>query len=252
MNGSGSTGTLLILPLLLLLGACDNPVAVEIVEEEPAEVETCEWLIPIGIELVNDYFYALQETDLRTTLGDPERLPTSIVALNARGDELDRRAQELDCDIAELNMAIATATDGLESADPVVNVLLETVRAGVFDAGQSPVGDWVFVEGTVGGDAIELAPDQSITLAIAADGTASGKTGCNDYTILEPARDGEWPVAEFDVTAASCPSEVHLAAQDAYLRGLLSVRTYVIEEEAGLVLQSSAVELRFERIEESD
>ena len=47
-----------LLPLFLFLAACTDPPTAFI--EEPAEVETCEWLIPAGIELVNDYVYTLE------------------------------------------------------------------------------------------------------------------------------------------------------------------------------------------------
>ncbi len=252
MESSGRRTTLWLLPLLLFLGACDNPVAVEIVEQEPEAVETCEWLIPIGIELVNDYFYTLEETDLGATLGDPTRLPTSIVALNARGADLDERAIELDCDLAELNTAIAVATEGLESADPIVNAFLETVREGVV---ASPieilVGEWVLVAGTVQGEPIALAPGQQITLVIAADGTASGHTGCNQYnTVTEVARDGGWPIDGYEVTAGPCPSDAHTAAQDTYLDAFATIRTYTVQDTT-LVLQSSGVDLRFERAVEA-
>lgn len=252
MNGSGRRTMAWILPLLLFLGACDNPVAVEVVEEEPEEVETCEWLIPIGIDLVNDYFYTLQETDLGVTLGEPDQLPTSIIALNARGADLDKRAEELECDLAELNTAIAVATEALESADPVVNVFLETVRDGVLAPAEIPVGNWVLVVGTIQGEPIELAPDQTITLVFAADGTASGETGCNQYnTITKAARDGEWRIDGYEVTAGPCPSDAHTAAQNAYLDAFASIRTYTIEDNT-LVLQGSGVDLRFERADESD
>ncbi|MEA2001156.1 MAG: hypothetical protein U9N84_04640 [Actinomycetota bacterium] len=99
--------------------------------DEPAEVETCEWLVPVGIELVNDYVYTLLESDLAASGGNPDLLPTSIIALNARGADLDQRAVELGCDIDELNQAIAEATAGIESTDPAVSVFLETVRGGV-------------------------------------------------------------------------------------------------------------------------
>jgi hypothetical protein len=102
-----------------------------VVTQEPAEVETCEWLVPVGIELVNDYVYTLLESDLGASGGDPGLLPTSIIALNARGADLDQRARELNCDIDEINTAIAEATAGIESSDPAARIFLETVRGGV-------------------------------------------------------------------------------------------------------------------------
>ena len=96
--------------------------------------------IPIGIELVNDYFYTLEETDLGPATLDPAAMPESIIALNARGADLDRRAVELGCDLDEINAAIVAATAGLESSDPVVNVFLDTVRGDTEDVA-SATGD---------------------------------------------------------------------------------------------------------------
>jgi hypothetical protein len=121
-----------LLPLFFFGAACDDPVTV-VVEAEPEEVETCEWLIPIGIELVNDYFYTLEETDLGPATLDPAAMPESIIALNARGADLDSRAVELGCDLDEINAAIVAATAGLESSNPVVNVFLDTVRGDTED-----------------------------------------------------------------------------------------------------------------------
>ena len=59
-----------LLPLLLFATGCDDPITVA-VEAEPEEVETCEWLIPIGIELVNDYFYTFEETDVAAVTSNP-------------------------------------------------------------------------------------------------------------------------------------------------------------------------------------
>jgi heat shock protein HslJ len=250
---SGRKTTLWILPLLLLLAACDNPVGVEIVEEEPEEVETCEWLIPIGIELVNDYFYTLEETDLAATLGDPDQLPTSIIALNARGAELDRRAEELDCDLAELNMAIAVATEGLESADPVVNVFLDTVRGGVLTL-EPPYGDWLLVAGAGVGSGLEPLPDRPITLQIDEE-AAQGESGCNGYylpLIIEQAAwqyDESRPATSTELMClddAGEPFTELMNLETRYLRLLREVTDYMVSGDE-LTLSGPDVELRYER-----
>ena len=249
MSGSGRRVTLWLLPLLLFAGACDDSVTV-VVEVEPEEVDSCEWLIPIGIELVNDYYYTLLETDLGPAAVDPSLMPESLIALKARGAELDRRATELECDQEELNTAIAVATEGLESTDPVVEVLLDTVRNGI-GTKALPQGEWVFVSGTAQGKSIDLAPGQTITLVVSDDGTAAGDTGCNQYTVREAVGEGEWPVTGFSVTDAPCDSEVHSAAQDTFLEGFLAPLTYVVDDDA-LLLQNSDVDFEFVRVAPSD
>ena len=235
MESSGRRVTFGILPLFLFLGACDNPVAVEVVEEEPEQVETCEWLIPIGIELVNDYFYTLEETDLTVTQGDPSQLPTSLIALNARGADLDRRAEELDCDLAELNTAIAAATDGLESTDPVVNVFLETVRGGLV-APEVPYGEWVFVLGSGDGSGIEPLPDRPITLQVDEE-VARGDSGCNDYYFPLAVAGAVWryddsqPATSTELLClddAGEPFTELMSQEELYLLLLRQVTTYSI------------------------
>lgn len=243
MNGSGRRSFFGLLPLLLFVVGCTDPV---VVVEEPAAVETCEWLIPVGIELVNDYAYTLAETNLGEASGDVNRLPTSIIALNARGEELDRRAAELECDLAQLNQGIVAATEGLQSTDPVVQVFLETVRAGVVGPPQTPEGGWVLEGGVAAASAIEPMPNKPITLVVDQDGSGSGSTVCNQY-FLSIVTDGtEWESAEFSITAAGCPDPSESALDKAYVDALVSVDRYQIDDDT-LVLAGPDVELRFLR-----
>ena len=202
MNGSGRKTRLWLLPLLLVAGACDDPVTV-VVEAEPEEVDTCEWLIPIGIELVNDYFYTLEDTDLGPAAADPGKMPESLIALNSRGADLDRRALELECDLDELNTAISAATAGLESTDPVVSVMLETVRGGV-GVSAAPHGEWLFVEGNQAGSPIIPMPGSPITLEID-DEAAQGELGCNGYYLPLLTAAGSW---QWDETRAATSTEL--------------------------------------------
>ena len=216
-------------------------------DAEPEEVETCERLIPIGIGLVNDYFYALEETDLGTARGNVNLLPPSIRGLNARGAELDRRVAELGCDPAELNEVIVDATSGLESNDPVVQVFLETVRAGVA-AGTvdvAVVGEWQLVAASsLDGGAIEFPPTEVVTLVVDEAGVTSGSTGCNEYSIGGIAANGAWLVEGFNVTAAPCE---YADAETAYLDAFLLVTEYNVDD-GSLTLTGADVTLRFGEI----
>lgn len=246
MKCSGRRASKALLPLFLFATACTKPV---VYVEEVAEVETCERLVPVGIELVNDYVYTLEETDLGPTGGDPDKLPASLIALNARGEDLDRRAAELDCDVVELNAAVAEATAGLESSDPVVQALLETVRSGVvaIPGGGALPGEWVFVEGASDGAAIEPAPGQAITLTIDETGVASGSTGCGEYDRIGSAEGGLWYNEALEQTAGACPSAAYAQAEDAYVVALSAVEGYVVEGD-DLVLSGPGVELTYSRV----
>jgi heat shock protein HslJ len=250
MNRSGRRTSMGLLPLFLLLGACTEPV---VVIEEPAEVETCEWLIPIGIELVNDYYYTLLRTDLGASGGDADLLPTSILALNSRGADLDARAAELECDLNQLNGAIAAATSGLESSDPAVSVFLETVRGGVVRAGSAPVGSWAYVGGERDGVSIEPIDGWPITLTID-EQAASGSAGCNGYYRPLTLDGGEWAWAPgaATITELMCVGDDGEALQDVadveqrYSDAFGQVASYSLEGES-LTLTGPGLELRYVR-----
>lgn len=237
----------LLLPLALLAVGCTEPV---VVIEEPEAVETCEWLIPIGIELVNDYFYTLQQVDLGPSQGDQALLPDEVLALNARGANLDERATELGCSLEDINKAVAAATVGLESTDPVVSAFLETIRSGAATPapeGEPPAGAWELATGMTTDGGLELAEEQVITLVVDGDGVGRGSTGCDRYTLSGVATAGTWPIEGIEVTTEPCPSAAYEVAQEVYLEALLSVREYEVDADL-LILTGSAesgVELRF-------
>lgn len=249
MNSSGRRSWFGILSLLLLLAACTDPI-VNI--EEPAEVETCEWLIPVGIELVNDYVYTLIETDLAATQGDVAALTPELVALNARGQELDARAQELECDLAQLNATIADATSGIESDNPAVVALLESLRGGLAVSLDPAFGEWALRSGAVAEVAIETVPEHPIVLMVDAV-AASGFGGCNGFYYPIVLEEGTW---SWDQEAASVTDNLCTDAEmqevktveAAFLAALENVDTYSVQDDM-LVLTGPGVELRFDRAE---
>lgn len=252
MNGSGRRSTLWLLPLFLLATACDDPVTV-VVEAEPEEVDTCEWLIPIGIELVNDYFYTLEETDLGPAAINPAAMPESVIALNARGADLDQRAVELECNLEELNTAIAAATEGLESTDPVANVFLDTVRGGIGTTA-SAYGAWLFVEGNQDELSTVPMPGRPITLLIGED-AAEGESGCNGYYFpllidgdsltwdeSRPATSTELMCLDDDGNPETALAEL----ERWYLDNLHKVDRFAVDGDV-LILLGPDLELRFSR-----
>lgn len=251
MKLSGRTITMTVLPLLLGAVACTGPV---INTEEPEEVDSCEWLIPIGIELVNDYVYTLPEIDVGATGGDPSLLPPEIAELNARGADLDARAVELGCDSGTLNREIADATAGIESDDPIVEVFLESVRGGVVAPVLPVHGEWEFQSATVPSGELEPVTDHQITLIID-DTSASGYAGCNGYFYPVDLADGSWVWAEgtATITELSCIDEDGnertqvMEIEAAFIEALARVGTYELTEGAVLVLSGDTVELRFLR-----
>jgi hypothetical protein len=244
MKSSGRASWLGVLPLLVLFAACTDPV---VNLEEPAEVDSCERLIPVGIELVNDYVYTLAETDLGGTAGDAGLLPTSLVALNSRGQELDARAAELDCDLDVLNRQIVESTVGIESDDPVVQAFLETVRGGVVAVASPIHGAWKLDSGL---DAVSGYP---ITLEIDEE-AARGSAGCNGYYMPVVLSEGVWMWGEgaATITDLMCLDDLGepltdvLSAEVAFIGAFDSVAAYALDGDV-LVLTGPAVELRFSR-----
>ena len=245
MKSGGRASWLGVLPLLVLLGACTGPV---VNLEEPAEVDSCERLIPVGIELVNDYVYTLAETDLGAT--DPESLPTSLVALNTRGDELDARAAELECDLDVLNRRIVESTEGIESDDPVVAAFLETVRGGVVAVASPVHGKWQLDSGAV----VVVVDGYPITLEIDEE-AAQGSAGCNGYYMPVVLSDGLWAWGEgaATITELMCNDDLGepllevVSSEVDYMRAFEAVAGYSLEGDT-LVLTGPGVELRFTRI----
>ncbi len=250
MIRSGRTILVAVLPLFLLVASCTDPI---VNVEEPEEVETCEWLVPVGIELVNDYVYTLLETDIGATGGDPDKLPTEIVALNARGAELDARVAELDCDVVLINDAIAEATKGIESDDPIVRVFLDSVRGGVVAPILPTHGDWVFEAGTVGAGTLTPVADHPITLTIEHD-SVTGFAGCNGYFYPVMLTDGIWSWLEGATTLTELACVDSLGedktevrnVEITYIRAFELVAAYTLVGD-DLVLSGDGVELRYVR-----
>jgi len=250
MEGSGRIVLQAVLPLLLLLGACTDPV---LNVDEPAEVDSCDLLIAVGIELVNDYVYTMQDTDLGATEGDPALLPESLIALNARGEELDKRVADLGCDAVAINAAVAEATAGIETDDPLVQVFLDSVRGGIVAPLLPTDGDWVLESAAIGGGTLTLLEGEQITLRIEHD-SVSGFSGCNGYYYPVTLADGIWAWGEGAATTTEllCVDEAgeersDVAATEAgYIRAFELVAAYRLDGE-DLVLSGDGVELRYGR-----
>lgn len=250
MRRSGRTRLIAVLPLLLLLSSCTEPV---VNLDEPEAVDSCQWLVPIAIELVNDYVYTLEEADLGATAGNPALLPDDILELNVRGHELDVRVADLDCDAVVINDAVVGAIEGLESDDPVVRVFLDSVRGGIVAPLLPTQGDWLFESGTVAGGELLPVEDHPVTLTIEHD-SASGFAGCNGYFYPVTLADGVWKWIEGTQTVieVTCVDEEGaeleqvMGVESAYLRGFELIAAYALQGET-LVLTGDGVEFRFVR-----
>ncbi len=250
MRHSGRVVLFAVLPLFLCLVGCDTQV---VNLEEPEEVDSCALLVPVGIELVNDYVYTMTDADLGSTGGDLELLPEPLIELNERGQELDARLRELDCDVVAINAAVAEATAGLETDDPLIQVVLDSLRGGVVAPILPTQGEWVLESATVAGGTLEPVADHPITLVIERE-AASGFAGCNGYFYPVRLADGVWSWAEgaATITELLCIDDAGESRDDVmnvengYIRAFELVAFYELTDEA-LILAGDGVELRFVR-----
>ena len=250
MNCSGRVVLKAVLPLLLFLAGCDTQI---VNLEEPEEVDSCALLVPVGIELVNDYVYTMSDLSLGATGGDPALLPEALVVLNTRGEQLDARLAELDCDVVAINAAIAEATEGLQSDDPLVQVVLESLRSGVVAPILPTQGEWTLESATIAGGDLEPVADHPISLIIERD-SASGFAGCNGYFYPVKLADGAWSWTDGSATITEllCVDESGgsrddvMTVEQGYIGALELVAAYSLVGES-LVLTGDGVELRYVR-----
>lgn len=120
---------------LALAAACTSetvPVTV------PADVETCEELVAVSVQLVEVWIDVLDQVPIEQLTGDSP--PPEFVELGEIGADLDARAGRLGCDPASMNAAVVDAlTDSGIAAgdDAVASLLLEIIEGGV--VGELPV-----------------------------------------------------------------------------------------------------------------
>ena len=114
--------------LALVVGACtsDQPLP------EPVEVETCNGLEDVGVQLVAVWVEVVDQIPFDDLVADPP--PPEIAELARIGRELDPRAARLACNAEELNTAVrerVLADGDIDPATAVGALLLELVTEGI-------------------------------------------------------------------------------------------------------------------------
>jgi len=108
--------------LILMVAACSFGAAA------PEDVDSCEGLIPVGVDWVERTARALEGQPLEVVTGESPA-PEELAALQELGGAIDTRATELGCSTAELNHAIANEVAEMDSEDPVVSMFLRIVQS---------------------------------------------------------------------------------------------------------------------------
>jgi hypothetical protein len=127
------SGGVALLATALLAAACTSSKPLP----EPIEVETCEGLEEVGVQLVEVWVEVVDQIPYDDLVADPP--PPEMAELARIGRDLDTRASRLDCDAAQLNAAIRERVLGEGDIDPTTAVgelVLDLVEEGI--VGQLP------------------------------------------------------------------------------------------------------------------
>jgi hypothetical protein len=99
---------------------------------EPVEVETCDELIDVSVQLVEVWVGVVEQLPVDQLLA--ETPPAEFGELAEIGAELDERASRLGCNPEEINadvQARLASEDTIETDSPVAQMVLDLVAGGV-------------------------------------------------------------------------------------------------------------------------
>lgn len=109
---------------------------------EPVEVETCEGLEDVGVQLVEVWVEVADSLPYDELVAEPP--PPEMAELARIGSDLDARAARLGCDVPQLNAAIRERVLEESDIDPqtaVGGLLLEIVTEGMVSRPPPPAAD---------------------------------------------------------------------------------------------------------------
>ncbi len=116
-----------LLALALVAAACgDDGVA------DVGSLDSCEGLAAAGITLLQETIDLIDSLDpaALATLGESDTTPPEFAELEARGDELTARADDIGCSDEEMASLMAERVGSLSSDSVFGQFILEGVRAG--------------------------------------------------------------------------------------------------------------------------
>jgi hypothetical protein len=94
-----------------------------------ASVDDCDGLVGEAIGMLQDVLDALSDLSIEdiAALGDDQ--PDAITDLEQRGQELEAKSIELDCDEEELSAGVIARVDELEAGGPFAELILEGLKS---------------------------------------------------------------------------------------------------------------------------
>lgn len=110
-----------IATLAMVLAACGD--------SDSGSADTCEGLVDQGIDLIQDALDEVSGMSLEELAAMGDDLPPGFAELETRGEELERRSDELGCTEAELNRLFTEKADDLEADGPFAELILEGIKS---------------------------------------------------------------------------------------------------------------------------
>lgn len=116
----------LLVVLALVLAACGDDDAAE-----PASLDSCESIADAGIAMVQEVIDEIDDLTLeeQIALGASEEEPEMFQNMEARGQELETRAEEVGCSDDEMAQLVMDRLGNLSSDSDFGQLVLEAVKA---------------------------------------------------------------------------------------------------------------------------
>ncbi|MEE9298740.1 MAG: hypothetical protein V3V29_06875 [Acidimicrobiia bacterium] len=116
-----------LLAMALVTATCGDDDAAD-----PGSVDSCEGLAVAGIALLQDTIDIIDDLDIEAlaALGESDETPEVFADVEARGDELTARADELGCSDEQMAALMANRAGDLSADSVFGQFILEGVRSG--------------------------------------------------------------------------------------------------------------------------
>ncbi len=103
---------------------------------DPGSIDDCDDLVGAGLEMLQDVLDELGELSFEDVAALGDEPPEALNDLEARGQELEDRADELGCTDEELSAGLTARVDELEADGPFAELILEGIQTEGFDFGE--------------------------------------------------------------------------------------------------------------------
>lgn len=136
---------------------------------------------------------------------------------------------------------LAACSGNSSNEEQPLDEAAETAQAAETGAALDMTGDWTLASGSTADGDIAIVEGSPITLIVAADGSVSGNSGCNQYTTAATIEGSDVSFGPVASTMMACADDV-MAAESAYLAALGAVNSGAKDADT-LTLSGNGAEL---------